>query len=204
MASGLKVEGSQLSRSAVSNGSHNRLQLIATARPSIVDAVFPLTDEMLKFTRLPPILYFILTIILCIEISCCSFWIQFPGYMDFSTRFGSILKPFFQFTFFADLSGLEMSITIRFVITTAFTVVYFGMLILQGLIYAQQRRFIRWTIYVTRFFIEFIPMICLFPLGNYIGETFQWMCQSLSALSIVYFALNMIYLACFIFAHYLE
>jgi hypothetical protein len=198
-----KLEPSTLTRSQSNTGSAQRKDLIL-GKSSVLDAVFPLIDEMLKFARLPSFFYPLLDVILVTQIACCSFWVQFPGYVEFDTIGGKILRPILFFTFFSDLSRSTTSFTIRFVITTLVVVLYFGMLILQALIFNQQRRFIRWTLYLTRFFIEFLPVICVFPLGNFIGETFHWMCESMSSMAIIYFAFNLIYLGCFLFAHYLE
>jgi hypothetical protein len=67
------------------------------------------------------------------------------------------------------------------------------MQIIQKLIFSQQRRF-----------IEFLAVICLFPLGNFIGETFNWMWESRTVTAVIYFAFNRAYLFCLLVAHFLK
>ncbi|OHT12680.1 Adenylate and Guanylate cyclase catalytic domain containing protein [Tritrichomonas foetus] len=198
-----QVEASALSRS-VSTAADNQKRLdLVNGKASFIDVIFPLCDEMLKYTSIPKFLYYILFLFLGIQIFSCGFWIQLPGLKDQESLAGQIIQYFWMATFFSNLEDTKSQLTLRFIITTVITLLYFAMLIIQALIYQKQRRFIRWTVYLTRFFIEFIPIICLCPLGNFIGQNFDHVINYDEIYSIIFLAFNMIYLCCFLFAHYL-
>jgi hypothetical protein len=110
-----------------------------------------------------------------------------------------MLKTLFRF--FCDLSGWERSLRIGFVITLSVTGCYLGLLIIHGLISSQQRRS---TLCLAKFFIEFISVLFLFPLENFIGERLHGMCESLTVTFVISFAFNIVYSACFLFARYMQ
>ncbi|OHS96029.1 Adenylate and Guanylate cyclase catalytic domain containing protein [Tritrichomonas foetus] len=106
-------------------------------------------------------------------------------------------------SFFSNLERTKEQLTIRFVITTIITVIYFSILILQYISYRNTRRFEKWSLIISRFFIEFVPMFCMIPLGNFIGQNINMMMNGLPLYSIIFFVFNLIYMACFLFAYYL-
>ncbi|OHT14492.1 Adenylate and Guanylate cyclase catalytic domain containing protein [Tritrichomonas foetus] len=197
------VESSTLSKSQTSLAGQQQKKDLIEGKTSIIDLIFPMCDEMLKSTYIPKFLYYILFLFITIEIVSVSFWIQLPNFTDTESLAGSILKYFWMISFFSNLEINQSELTTRFVITTIITIIYFSILIIQGLIYHNQRRFIKWTLFLTRFFIEFIPIICLCPLGNFIGQNIYVMIRERATYSIIYFVFNLIYLCCFLFAHYL-
>ena len=204
MQQGPKVEASTLSRSTSQVVDAAVRKDIIDGKTSPLDRLFPLSDEILKRTKVPQFLYMILSLYVLIEMLCVSYWAQFPDYYDYDRGVDKVLKVFFEMTFFCDLSSSDLSLTIRFAITTVFTVVCFGMLTFQQLSYGKTRRFVKWTLYVTRFLFEFVPILCLVPLGNFVGQSFHVMVNDHTTLSIVYFILGIIYFILFILAQYLQ
>lgn len=204
MQQGAKVEASTLSRSTSQVVDAAQRKDIINGRVSIIDRLFPLSDEILKSTSIPQAIFLLVCLYACIELIVVSYWCQFPGYYDYDQGIDGVLKIFFQMTYFCDLTGSTTSLTIRFAITTAFTVLCFGMLTFQQLTYAKTRRFVKWTLYVTRALFEFVPILCLVPLGNFVGQSFNVLLETKSTLSIVYFVMGIIYFILFIFAQYLQ
>ena len=197
------VEASTLSKSQSSVSSSAQRKELLEGTSSFIDLLFPMANELLKTTFIPKFLYYILFLILTIQIVSVSFWIQVPDLKDTTSTAGSILKYFWMISFFSNLEETQAQLTTRFVITTVITIVYFVILIVQSLMYMKNRRFTKWLLYLSRFFIEFIPIICLVPLGNFIGENLHVLIQSHPTYSIIYFVFNLIYLCCFLFAHYI-
>ena len=201
---GPKVEASTLSRSTSQVIDAAQRKEIINGKVSLIDRLFPLSDEILKSTKIPEGLFLLLCMFVSLQMLCVSYWSQFPDYFDYSKGFDGVLKYFFMITFFCDLSDSNTSLSIRFGITTAFTVICFGMLIFQLASFAKTRRFVKWTLYITRFLFEFVPIACMIPLGNFVGQSLHVILNTGSTISIVYFVMGIIYLGLFMFAHYLQ
>ncbi|OHT14623.1 Adenylate and Guanylate cyclase catalytic domain containing protein [Tritrichomonas foetus] len=61
-------------------------QDLFSGKTSVLDIVFPMIDEMMRVTRIPNILYYILLIYYFIQVISISFWVQLPYPFQLSTN----------------------------------------------------------------------------------------------------------------------
>ena len=200
---GNKVEASQLSKSSVSQAvDANQRNAIATGTSSVFDAVFPLVDELLKSAQISKAFYMILILYNTIQLVSVSFW---PGFIELNLYEGidgEIAKGLCIASFYTDLSGSETTMIIRFCILTVLFFLLVFVLAAQAIIYSNNRRFIKWTLYPTRFICEFLPLIMLAPMGLNFSTLFNTVIHSPSTVSIVFFILTIVYMAFLILVHY--
>ena len=202
-ATGGKIEASTLSKSSTSqtmDATHRNA--IATGTSSVFDRIFPLLDEVLKTVQIAKPLYMILILYNTIQMLGVSFWSGFEDLHHWEGTDGQIAKWMCMLTFFTDLSGSIESLVIRFVILTILAFLLVFILVVQAIIYSNNRRFIKWTLYPTRFIIEFLPLIMLAPMGNNFGTLFDDVVHSPSTIQIVFFVFTTLYMAFIILVHY--
>ena len=101
----MKPEASTLSKSlSVSNtGEAHQRDLIVSGKYSLIDRSFPLFDEMMKFTRIPPIFYFILILFHQMQTVVTSLWAGLDIH-NYEGLPGAIVKWISIVAYFNDLS----------------------------------------------------------------------------------------------------
>ena len=201
--SGNKIEASTLSKSSMSQAvDANQRNAIATGTSSIFDVIFPLVDELLKSVQISKALYGILIFYNTIQLLSISFWPGFLALNEYEGTFGKIAKILCIISFYTDLSASQTTMIIRFCILTVLFFLLIFVLIAQAVIYSNNRRFIKWTLYPTRFIVEFLPLIMLAPMGLNFSTLFNAVIHSPTTIEIVFFVLTVIYMAFIVIVHY--
>ncbi|OHT07620.1 Adenylate and Guanylate cyclase catalytic domain containing protein [Tritrichomonas foetus] len=199
-----KPESSTLSRSqSLSNAADiSNRNAIISGTYSLIDRTFPLFDEIQKFARIPPFIYQLLILFHTIQMISTSYWPGLKRIHDYEGTCGKVVKILCQIGFFNDLSGSDRITIIGFVVLTVLFVIIILTLVFQLIIYSQNRRFIRWTLFPTRFIIEFAPLIMICPVGLYLGELFLKVVYEKTTLAITCFVFGLIYMAFIVFIQY--
>ena len=199
-----KPEVSTLSQSqSLSNAADiSNRNMIISGTFSYIDRLFPLFDDIFKYSKIPEVFYSILILLNTIQMISTSFWPGIESIHDYDGIPGKIVKVLVQIAYFNDLSYSDTMFTIGFIILTVLFVIVLGVIGIQLLIYNQKRRFIKWTLYPTRIIVEFIPLILICPIGLYIGQLFTQITRGFKTMHVVFFVLGILY-ACFVvFIHF--
>ncbi|OHT00099.1 Adenylate and Guanylate cyclase catalytic domain containing protein [Tritrichomonas foetus] len=199
-----KPEASTLSRSmSISNvaDASNRNAVIS-GNAYFLDKLFPLYDDILKFTRIPPMFYQIIMLVSTIQMLGTSFWPLLSGLNLFQGTSGKIAKTICQITYFNNLSDENSMILILFVVITLVFLVILFAIVGQLVFFSHHRRFIRWTLYPTRITIEFLPLLFICPMGYLVGDLFASVIKGTSTFRVITFVLAIIYTIFISFMHY--
>ena len=199
-----KVEASTFSQSqSLSNAADvSRRNNIINGTVSIIDRLFPLFDDILKFTKIPLVFYMVLILLNTIQFIATSFWPGITSIHDYQGVAGQIVKILCMIAYFNDLKKTPSSYLICFIIMTVLFVLIIASLIIQMVIFSHRRRFIKWTLYPTRIIIEFFPLILVAPIGMLLGDLFLEIISGPSTIDIVFFVLTIIYGAFIVYAHF--
>ncbi|OHS99460.1 Adenylate and Guanylate cyclase catalytic domain containing protein [Tritrichomonas foetus] len=190
----MKVESSTLSKSVSISNTGEGLQrsAIISGKYAILDRSFPLFDEIMKTTTIPSLLYFFLILFHQLQSAVTSIW---PGIdmHQYDGLDGKIMKTLVQIAYFTDLSQDATIQLVGFLVMTGVLICLLAMLAYQAIHYVQDRRFVRWTLYPTRFFLEFVPLILICPLSLYVGSLFKAIISEPTTTAIVFFAFGIFY-----------
>lgn len=198
-------ESSTMSRSQSFESAVSRKDIIQGST-TFLDKCFPLFDEMLKNSSLPSILYYVLCVYSILQFIAVSLW---PG-IDTNANYdentwGKIIKVILQITFITDFSRSSSSYLTSFIICIVLCAFLIILIIIQFVIYNQNRRFIPWTLYLTRFSLEFIPTIVIIPMGNFVGMMFAEITEKDSPIvDIIFFAFSIVFWGMMISIFYLQ
>jgi len=195
-------ETSTLSKSRSGSQETTIRAQIQDGTTSGIDFIFPMMDEMYKRIRLPQIIYYIQAIFVALQMFSISLWPGLHLSFLFDQPGGKIGKNILYICLFTDLSGSYTSILIRFLALTGMILIVVGITITQTFLYRKNRRFVRWTLYITRIVYEILPVISLCPLGNLLGALFEDIVKYKSLTYIIFGILSCIYFIFFVFAHY--
>lgn len=194
-------ESSTISRSQSRSHAAN---VEGDANSSQIDQIFPIIDDLLKDIELPTILYIILALYLVIQIYSTSFWPGLSYSIDYTTPAGKILKIIFEVAFMSQLSDDDSDYVITFVILFVLSFLTLIVLLAQVIEYKRKRKLIKWTLYYTKFLLEFVHIILLIPFGNFIGKMFGKILNESSPKYIGYFAASIVLFITMLFIQYVQ
>lgn len=177
---------------------------VKATESSSIDHMFPIIDLLLKNVELPTIFYIILSFYIFIQIYSSSFWPGLPYTIDYKTPVGNAFHFIFQIAFMSSLEGDLKSLTITFIILLCLTVFTVIILIIQITIYKVKRRLVRWSLFPTKFVLEFLPLMLLMPTGNFIGMVFSRLIDKADPLSIAYAVLSLIIFIIMLTVQYIQ
>ena len=185
-------ESSALSKS-ISQTTAAYRQDIISAKTTFLDRTFPLFDEILKHSKIPNFLYYLLTLYCVIQFFCVSLWPGFIATRHYDEVYGEIVKVVLHIGFMSDFAKTDSSYLASFLVCIILSVFLIILLIIEFVIYSKTRRFIIWTLYIARFAVEFIPMIVVIPMGNFLGCLFVELTSNPSTTEIVFFVLTILF-----------
>lgn len=166
-----------------------------------LDQLFPLFDEIQKQVDLPLPLYYIVLLFVIFQVIAVSFWSMLPSNLDKSDDdIGyKIVQVWTQVAFYTDHTDSTLDLTIIFAIVSAFAFIFVFGVWIQIIIFRAERRFIKWTLVLTRIVIEFCPTVCMIPIGSALGRFFSIITSDAQTLVIVYSVISLVYLGIYLF-----
>ncbi|OHS96426.1 Adenylate and Guanylate cyclase catalytic domain containing protein [Tritrichomonas foetus] len=195
-------ESSAMSRSTSRQSISTRNDIIQGSA-TLLDKTFPLFDEILKNSHIPNFLYMIMLFLEVLQFFGVSFWPGFEYTRNYDDICGKIIKIFLQIAFLSDLKRDLSSYLMSFIICIILCFLLVIVVIIQFAFYAQNRRFIGWTLYATRFLLEFVPQIITLPMANFLGSMFVTIVEDNSLEVDIYFVFTLIFWAVIVFIFYL-
>lgn len=199
-----RPEASTLSKS-VSNDQHRHArQDLINGLSSKIDVLFPLMDEVLKYAQIKQGLYIVMMIFTCFQTISASFWPQFNQKIISETSVqGKIVLWMIRICMYTSFSGFNTnSNIIRLTMFAACAILYLSIICYEIIFFRKNRRFVRWTLYVARFSLDFIPLTMLIPCGNFLGISIQNALYTKSALSFGVSIITFIEYSIFVGGHY--
>lgn len=154
--------------------------------------MFPIIDLLLKNVELPMILYVILALYIFIQIYSSSFWPGIPYTVNYNSNVGNVLHFVFQVAFMSSLDESLSDLTMVFSILLTLSLIMIFIISIQVSIYKIKRRLVRWTLFPTKFVIEFLPLMLLMPTGNFIGMVFDAIHREAKLINIIFLAFGII------------
>lgn len=117
--------------------------------------LFPFFNELLKTAQLPKFVYYILTLILLIQLMCMSTWDIVITQIADNEVLMKIINPICSvFLFYSDILNANHNM-ISMIVFSCLIGIQIIWVIFQTLYYRYKRRFFNWMVYATRIALQF-------------------------------------------------
>ncbi|OHT01909.1 Adenylate and Guanylate cyclase catalytic domain containing protein [Tritrichomonas foetus] len=162
---------------------------IVKGNSSRLDKIFPFLDEIFKRTGIAESIVFIFTFYQIFQILAVTVW---PG-VSYLYHFSDAMTIFIKIALI-DFSGMDNSsgIFVSFIIFTVIFVLCLVFFMVMAIYHHKTKKVIKWTLYVCRFILEFIPRILAIPLSSLVGVLFLKVINSPTTAEIVFFVITAI------------
>ncbi|OHS94912.1 Adenylate and Guanylate cyclase catalytic domain containing protein [Tritrichomonas foetus] len=153
-----------------STSSNDRMRFdIIKASSTKLDAIFPLLDEILKYVSIPDTISYIIIFIEVCQLYSMVVWNAFYYIAAFAdTPLGKFYNLFTSIALFMP----DREYTITFTTIAVLFILSLLFFVIQAISFSKSRRFVRWTLYVGKIILEFIPRCFLMPLASLLGRLF--------------------------------
>ena len=186
------VDQSQMSRSATES---TEVKQAAELRKSKLDIIFPLFDQMNSVVRIPGIIYKIGTLFFYLQTLTVSLWPQSPYYTSASASELSALRYFMLIFWFTDINDYVGSILPSFAAVAVVTVLTLLIIIFQLHYYSTRRSFMKWSLYLTKLFLDFVAPILIIPAAGVIATSFLLVVRNGDGIYWVYLVFGAVFYA---------
>lgn len=198
-----KPEASTFSRSTTGREDLKSKKDLIDGESHIIDKIFPLVHEIQKNIVIKEGFYLILMIFIVFQIISTAFWQEYSWQFHIDTPVGNAIGWIIKITLFTPLTFDVDGLLIRLILFAIMASTFVLMLVFQIRYYHINRRFIKWTLLISRIYFDFVPIICIVPCGNFIGECLYLSISSKNLISIIYLAVGLILYSVFIMGHYI-
>ena len=139
----------------------------------IFDRLFSIFDQMTQHTCLPNFIYALIGLITFIQIiTTCAFTFH-PFYDDLSGNLEKAVSVFHCISFFIPTNPSFNDVMIQFAIIFSISLILIILYLFELIYFYYKHRFIKWTIYVVRFFTEAISPVFMFSSSAAVGVGLQ-------------------------------
>ena len=161
---------SAISRSTAATERHDTYKLsLIQGTTHAVDRLFPVFDQMTQHTCLPNFIHNIIGLIIFVQIiTTCAFTFH-PIYDDLSGNLAKTVSVFHCISFFIPESPTNTDVMIQFAIIFALSIILLILYSFEIVYFHYKHRFIKWTLYVVRFFTEAISPIFMISSSAAVG-----------------------------------
>ena len=167
------VDASAVSASRSSIASMGTRKQIYLGTFAWTDSIFPLADYLLQMTSIPTLIVVVFSLFTYLQSIITSLWpaISFwsGGTSSVHSAFNTIIQVFW-FLSIDDMDSHLDPMLIGLIVVFVLTIFSF---IFQFVYYAFNHRFTKWSLYITRFFCQYVTMIMVHPYAAFTAGSLQ-------------------------------
>ncbi|OHT01729.1 Adenylate and Guanylate cyclase catalytic domain containing protein [Tritrichomonas foetus] len=156
--------------------------------------------EIFKYVSIPDIISYIIIIIEICQLYSVVIW---NAYSYTNVYLDSSVAIFYNYFISIFLFIIEDNHIITFTTIAVLFALSLLFFVILGIIFSKSRRFIRWTLYVGKIILEFVPRCFIIPLGQFIGQVFLVITtEDSTPKDIAFFVIALVFYICFLVVLY--
>ena len=159
--------------SGVSRTSKGTKSLAAT-----FEALFPLFDQMYALPNYPGWLNYFILIYSQLQVLMFAMWPTSNYYTDKTDVGSDILSYLLKILWYSDYVNMDSILLIDLILFLVLTAIIVAWISFQLLYYKSKKTFMKWSLYVSRFMVQVIVPILVYPTAAFVSSSFIYLYDS--------------------------